>query len=76
MSTCVLLNRDAFRKYVEGGLNQSIKISGGARSQHAYMLNLGGLGMPPRKILKIGAVRLHLVQLLCDMVNKLFSVKT
>ena len=40
------------------------------------MLNLGGLGMPPGKILKIGAVRLHLEQLLCDMVDKLFSVKT
>ena len=32
--------------------------------------------MPPRKIFKIGAVRLHLEQLLCDMVDKLFSVKT
>ena len=29
--------------------------------------------MPPRKI---GAVKLHLEQLLCDMVDKLFSVKT
>ena len=32
--------------------------------------------MPPRKIFKLGAVRLHLEQLLCDMVDKLFSVKT
>ena len=40
------------------------------------ILNLGGLGHAPRKILKLGAVRLHLEQLLCDMVDKLFSVKT
>ena len=33
------------------------------------MLNRRG----PRKLLKIGAVRLHLEQLLCDMVNKLFN---
>ena len=41
------------------------------------MLNLGGLGHAPQpgKFLKIGAVRLHLEQLLCDMVDKLFSVK-
>ena len=40
------------------------------------MLNLGGLGhAPPGKFLKINAVRLHLEQLLCDMVDKLFSVK-
>ena len=32
--------------------------------------------MPPGKFLKIGAVRLHLEQLLWDMVDKLFSVKT
>ena len=30
--------------------------------------------MPPGKFLKTGAVRLHLEQLLCDMVDKLFSV--
>ena len=40
------------------------------------MLNLRGLGHAPRKILEIGAVRLHLEQLLCDMVDKLFSAKT
>ena len=40
------------------------------------MLNLGIWGMPPGKFLKIGAVRLHLEQLLCDMVDKLFSIKT
>ena len=43
-------------------------------SMHS-MLNLGGLGHAPGKFLKIGAVRLHLEQLLCDMVDKLFSVK-
>ena len=32
--------------------------------------------MPPGKFLKIGAVRFYLEQLLCDMVDKLFSVKT
>ena len=41
------------------------------------MLNLGGLGHAPQgKFLKIGAVRLHLEQPLCNMVDKLFSVKT
>ena len=40
------------------------------------MLNLGGLGMPQGKFLIIGAVRLHLEQLLSNMVDKLFSVKT
>ena len=41
------------------------------------MLNLGGLGHAPQeKFLKLGAVRLHLEQLLRDMVDKLFSVKT
>ena len=30
--------------------------------------------MPPGKVLKIGAVRWHLEQLLCDIVDKLFSV--
>ena len=41
------------------------------------MLNLGGLGHAPSgKFLKLGAVRLHPEQLLCDMVDKLFSVKT
>ena len=41
------------------------------------MLNLGGLGHTPKEnFLKIGAVRLHLEQLLCNMVDKLFSVKT
>ena len=42
------------------------------------MLNLGGLGYALGKFKKIaiGAVRLHLEQLLCDMVDKLFSVKT
>ena len=67
---CGLCSRDAFRKYVEGGLNQSIKISGGERSK-----SRGPGACPPGKVLKIGAVRLHLEQLLCDMVDKLFSVK-
>ena len=40
------------------------------------MLNLRGLGHAPGKFLKICAVRLHLEQLLCDTIDKLFSVKT
>ena len=36
------------------------------------MLNLGGMVHAPRKIFKKDAVR---VQLLCDMVDKLFNVK-
>ena len=36
----------------------------------------GSGACPPGKFLKIGAVRLHLEQLLCDMVDTLFSVKT
>ena len=39
------------------------------------MLNLVGLGYAPQENF-IGAVRLHLEQLLCDMVDKLFSIKT
>ena len=31
--------------------------------------------MPPGKFLKIGAVRLHLEEPLCDMVDKSFSAK-
>ena len=72
----VICIRDAFRKYVEGGLNQCIKISGGARSQHAEHAKSRGRGQGhvPQENFKIGAVRVE--QLLCDMVDKLFSVKT
>ena len=64
------------RKYVERGLNQLLKFQEGQEVSMRSILNLGGLGHAPRKIFKIVAVRLHLEQLLCDMVDKLFNVKT
>ena len=46
----VITFRHAFRKYVKEGLNQSIKISGGARSHTTYprgAIQFSGGQMPP-----------------------------
>ena len=41
--------RDAFRKYVEGGLNQMLKFQEGQEVSMHSILNLGGLGHAPQE---------------------------